>query len=173
MLKHSFDDRACDGTDILDGEIPSEHTPTLYPFKAELEQAPAQVDSLVLGDFQICGGRLFRHVVRRCHIHRDIELGPALYIWPGFGGAWLESSRGGFGIPPVTAMFGDAFAAARSTVLRRYRPEPDRSRDVIDYVLSACFGNVAMTPYGQFEADSPEAFEALELCAVRRGCSHD
>ena len=168
-----FDGQACGGAGVLDGESPSGDIFPVYPFRDELEQNPRPAGVLLFGDYQIRDGRLLLREARRFRTGGAVDLGPALYVWPGDGGVWLESSRGSFGIADVSTAGRDACASARATVLRMYRPDPGASEAVIDYVWTACIRRTAVTPFGLFEAETPEAFEALELCAVRRGCSHD
>lgn len=155
----------CLGTDTRPGNCPRLSTGG--------RQDLAGAASVRVGDYEVAGGRLLRHEWHPLCAPGAAVLGPALYVWPEADGFWLESARGGFGLPGIHEMRADAWAGAVSTMHRRYEPAPGKVKSVIDYVWQAWFHRTAVTPFGAFEAESPEAMEALEACAVRRGCIHD
>ena len=168
-----LNDLAYGNPGILDGERPSEGHARTLPSGTSRERQNWNVAGVRIGDYEISSGRLLHHDYHPFRGTRTVDVGPALYVWPGDDGVWCESARGGFGLPGVREMFRDAWTGATSTVIRRYGPEHGKVKRVLDYVWQTCFHRTAVTPFGAVEAGSPEAMKALEACAVRRGCQNE
>ncbi len=167
-------DTSCMAENTLQGsQNPDRRIAVSSAFARQISKSGKKPCVPPLRDYENRSGRLVRHVFHPFKPERTVDLGPALYVWSGEDGFWLESSKGGFGLPSIGRMRSDAWAGATYTLLRRYEPSFNGIKGVLDYIWQAYFHRVAVTPDGTFEAGSPEAFAALKSCVDARRSGHE
>ncbi len=160
---------------IKDGEHRAEEGARPRPFRKNHQEQTRIPATIRVGEYEISDGRLLHHDYHPFRGKRTVVVGDALYVWPNAGdeGFWCEGPRGGFGLSSIGEMISNAWADATFTVIRRYGPEHGAVKAAVGFIWQCWYHRLAATPYGAFEAGSPEAMKALEAYANRRGCSND